>query len=50
LAKNKTTLEEQRKTEWILGESLDDFLDKADINKTVEGYPSPRRVYIKARR
>ncbi|MFV0481650.1 MAG: tRNA 5-methoxyuridine(34)/uridine 5-oxyacetic acid(34) synthase CmoB [Campylobacteraceae bacterium] len=39
---------EQRKTPWILGESLEDFLDKNDSTKTVEGYPAPKRVYIKA--
>ncbi len=44
----KTTLDEQRKTEWIKGESLDSFLDKSDQNYTVEGYPAPKRVYIKA--
>lgn len=43
----KTTTKEQRKTEWINGESLDSFLDKFDSSKTVEGYPAPKRVYIK---
>lgn len=46
----KTELNEQRKTEWINSESLDDFLDKNDPNKTVEGYPAPKRVYIKAKK
>ncbi|MDR0467445.1 MAG: tRNA 5-methoxyuridine(34)/uridine 5-oxyacetic acid(34) synthase CmoB [Campylobacteraceae bacterium] len=45
----KTELEEQRKTEWVLGESLEDFLDKNDSTKTIEGYPAPKRVYIKAK-
>jgi len=45
---SKTKLEEQRKTEWINTESLDDFLDNEDDSKTVEGYPAPKRVYIKA--
>ncbi len=45
-----TTLNEQRKTDWILSESLDDFLDCSDSSKTVEGYEAPTRVYIKARR
>lgn len=45
----KTDFEEQRKTEWILGESLEDFLDKDDTNQTIEGYPAPKRVYIKAK-
>ena len=46
----KTEHEEQRKTEWINTQSLDDFLDKNDQNKTVEGYPAPKRVYIKAQK
>lgn len=45
-----TTDEEQRKTEWIDGESLGDFLDKDDKNKTVEGYPAPARVYVKLKK
>lgn len=45
-----TTQDEQRKTEWIEGDSLDSFLDPADHQKTVEGYPAPKRAYIKARR
>ena len=44
----KTDLDEQRKTEWIDSESLGDFLDPNDENKTIEGYPAPKRVYIKA--
>ena len=50
LAMVKTESEEQRKTEWINTQSLDDFLDKNDQNKTVEGYPAPKRVYIKAKK
>lgn len=42
-----TTEDEQRKTEWIPGESLDTFLDPEDPSKTVEGYPAPKRVYVK---
>ncbi len=44
----KTELNEQRKTEWIDTQSLKDFLDPNDPTKTVEGYPAPQRVYIKA--
>ncbi len=44
----KTDLNEQRKTEWIDTQSLEDFLDPDDPEKTVEGYPAPKRVYIKA--
>ncbi len=47
---SKTKLEEQRKTEWINTESLNDFLDNEDDSKTVEGYPAPKRVYIKAKK
>ncbi len=45
-----TTFEEQRATEWIFGKSLEYFLDPDDPTKTVEGYPAPKRVYIKAYR
>ncbi len=44
----KTELYEQRKTEWIDTQSLEDFLDPNDSTKTVEGYQAPKRVYIKA--
>ena len=46
----QTTSKEQRKTPWILGESLEDFLDPNDSTKTIEGYPAPRRVYVRLRR
>ncbi|MDY0195917.1 MAG: tRNA 5-methoxyuridine(34)/uridine 5-oxyacetic acid(34) synthase CmoB [Sulfurovaceae bacterium] len=39
---------EQRKTDWIDSQSLEDFLDPQNPNLTVEGYPAPKRVYIKA--
>lgn len=45
----KTQLHEQRKTEWIIGQSLDNFLDENNPNYTVEGYPAPKRVYIRAK-
>jgi tRNA (mo5U34)-methyltransferase len=38
---------EQRKTEWIEGQSLEDFLDPDDSSKTVEGYPAPQRIYVR---
>jgi tRNA (mo5U34)-methyltransferase len=44
----KTDLNEQRKTDWIDHQSLGDFLDPNDDTLTVEGYPAPKRVYIKA--
>jgi len=42
-----TTPDEQRKTDWIEGQSLEDFLDPDDPSKTVEGYPAPKRVYVR---
>ncbi len=42
-----TEADEQRKTEWIEGQSLEDFLDPNDSTKTVEGYPAPARVYVR---
>lgn len=41
-----TSVEEQRCTAWSKGESLADFLDPADGNRTVEGYPAPVRATI----
>ncbi|WP_219988716.1 tRNA 5-methoxyuridine(34)/uridine 5-oxyacetic acid(34) synthase CmoB [Leucothrix pacifica] len=41
-----TSLEEQRATDWMNFESLEDFLDPADHSKTIEGYPAPRRATI----
>ncbi len=43
----KTDLSEQRKTEWIDGESLNNFLDPNDDSLTIEGYEAPKRVYIR---
>ncbi len=45
----KTSLEEQRKTDWIQTESLKDFLDPNDPDKTIEGYPAPVRAVFIAR-
>ena len=42
-----TQTNEQRKTSWIEGQSLEDFLDPLDSSQTVEGYPAPARVYVK---
>lgn len=44
-----TTTEEQRKTDWINTESLEDFLDPKNVLKTVEGYPAPLRVVVTAK-
>lgn len=43
---NQTTLDEQRKTDWMENESLIDFLDATDHSKTIEGYPAPLRAVI----
>jgi tRNA (mo5U34)-methyltransferase len=45
-----TTSEEQRKTDWIESQSLEDFLDPADSTKTVEGYPAPIRGYVRIKK
>lgn len=50
LEKTVTTSDEQRKTSWIEGQSLEDFLDKDDNSKTIEGYSAPKRVYIKIKK
>ena len=46
----KTTATEQRKTDWMTYESLDDFLDPADDTKTIEGHPAPVRAILLARK
>ncbi len=48
LAITTTTSDEQHQTEWIHGESLENFLDPENPARTVEGYPAPKRVYIRA--
>lgn len=50
LETSKTQNSEQRKTSWIEGQSLEDFLDKEDKSKTVEGYPAPARVYVRVKK
>jgi len=46
----KTTVEEQRCTEWMPGESLEMCLDKNDANLTIEGHPAPVRAVFVANR
>ena len=41
---------EQRSTEWMNFQSLKDFLDPIDKEKTIEGYPAPRRAIVTARK
>ncbi|MCL4121690.1 UNVERIFIED_CONTAM: hypothetical protein GTU68_047208 [Idotea baltica] len=43
---NQTSIEEQRKTEWMTFDSLENFLDPNDHNKTIEGYPAPKRAVL----
>lgn len=40
--------EEQRKTEWMTFESYDDFINQDNKALTVEGYPAPIRVFLRA--
>lgn len=39
---------EQRKTEWMIFESYDDFIHPEDPTLTIEGYPAPWRVFFSA--
>ncbi|MGP4844662.1 tRNA 5-methoxyuridine(34)/uridine 5-oxyacetic acid(34) synthase CmoB [Marinobacter sp. 1Y8] len=43
-----TSTEEQRSTDWMRFQSLEDFLDPNDPTRTVEGYPGPLRATIVA--
>ncbi len=43
---NQTSTEEQRSTKWMEFESLENFLDPDDHNKTIEGYPAPKRAVV----
>lgn len=45
---NTTSIEEQRSTAWMTFESLSNYLDPEDRNKTVEGYPAPKRAVMVA--
>jgi Methylase involved in ubiquinone/menaquinone biosynthesis len=40
--------DEQRRTAWMDFESYENFIDKDNPTRTVEGYPAPRRVFLKA--
>lgn len=42
--------EEQRRTEWMRFESYQDFIDKQDPSRTIEGYPAPWRVFFTAKK
>jgi len=43
-----TSIEEQRRTDWMHFESLADYLDPHDPRKTVEGHPAPIRAVVRA--
>lgn len=48
--KTMTTTEEQRSTEWMRFQSLQDFLDPVNPARTVEGYPAPVRAIVICRK
>lgn len=43
---NQTSMDEQRTTEWMKFNSLNDFLDPNDPTRTTEGYPAPLRAVV----
>ena len=43
----KVTVDEQRRTDLMTFESLADFLDPDDVQKTIEGYPAPWRTVVR---
>ena len=45
---NTTSIDEQRATDWMTFESLEDFLDPEDHSKTIEGHPAPLRAVFLA--
>lgn len=45
-----TSLEEQRRTDWMTTDSLEAFLSPDDRSKTIEGYPAPLRAVLVARK
>lgn len=47
---NTTSVNEQRQTEWMTFESLEQFLEPVDLSKTIEGYPAPRRSLVLAQK
>ncbi len=44
-----TSIDEQRKTEWMPFDSLADALNPSNSEFTIENYPSPKRVIVTAR-
>lgn len=45
-----TSIEEQRSSDWMKFESLQEFLMPDDLSRTCEGYPAPRRAIVVADR
>jgi len=45
---SKTSTDEQRATDWMMFDSLEQFLDPEDPSKTIEGYPGPMRAVVLA--
>jgi tRNA (mo5U34)-methyltransferase len=39
---------EQRRTDWMIFESYQDFIDESDPSLTKEGYPAPLRIFARA--
>ncbi|WMY97330.1 MAG: tRNA 5-methoxyuridine(34)/uridine 5-oxyacetic acid(34) synthase CmoB [Arsenophonus sp.] len=48
--KTFTTDQEQRRTNWMINESLNDFLNPNNNEYTIEGYPAPLRVILIAKK
>ena len=46
----KTSTREQRSTDWMKFQSLVDFLDPDEPDKTIEGHPAPSRAIVVANR
>lgn len=47
---SRTTVEEQRSTQWMRYQSLPEFLDPHDPSRTIEGLPAPLRATLVARK
>lgn len=45
---NQTSIEEQRRTQWIESRSLETFLNPENHTLTIEGYPAPLRACLVA--
>lgn len=46
--RSRTTIDEQRRTEWMPFESLDAALNPDDPTRTIEGWPAPQRALVVA--